>query len=238
MLASQLAYHARLLLRTPRAAFGGVALPVLLLALREPGAAGRSAPVAALAVLGLVSTAYVTHAIGLVTAREAGVLKRWRATPVPPAWFFVARIAATVVLAVAGAAATVVAGGLMYGVRPSPAGLLATLTVGAVAWAAVGTAACALIARVETAWPALGATYLPLMLLSGGLGAVALPGWLGAVVQWLPAQPLMDAAQRAFGPHPGLALTPRDAAVLAAWAAAGLLASVRLFRWLPVSAAR
>ena len=129
IVSSQLAYHARLLLRTPRAAFGGVALPVLLLALREPDAGPPA--VAALAVLGLVSTAYVTHAIGLVTAREAGVLKRWRATPLAPTWFFTARLAATVVLAVAGAAATVVAGALMYGVRPSTAGaagLLLALT--------------------------------------------------------------------------------------------------------------
>jgi ABC-2 type transport system permease protein len=238
VIAGQLGYQARLLARTPRAAFGGVALPVMLLALREPhaGPAARSAAVAALAVLGLVSTAYVTHAIGLVTAREAGVLKRWRATPLPPVWFFAARVAATVVLAVAGAAVTVAAGDLMYGVHPSPtgaAGLLLTLTLGAVAWAAIGTAACALIGRAETAWPVLGATYLPVMLLSGGLGTTALPGWLATVTRWLPAQPLMDAAGRAFGPHAGLALTARDAAVLAAWTAAGLLVSARCFRWQP-----
>jgi hypothetical protein len=70
-----LSYHARVLLRTPRATFGGVLLPLLLLALRGAGS------VPGLVVLGVASTAYVTHASGLVAAREAGVLKRWRATP-------------------------------------------------------------------------------------------------------------------------------------------------------------
>lgn len=34
-------------------------------------------------VLGVTLTAYLTHASGLVAAREAGVLKRWRATRSP-----------------------------------------------------------------------------------------------------------------------------------------------------------
>ena len=56
----------------------GVVLPVLLLVLA--GSQQARLPVATLAgrvVLGVTLLAYLTHAAGLVAAREAGVLKRW-----------------------------------------------------------------------------------------------------------------------------------------------------------------
>jgi hypothetical protein len=170
VLTAQLAYQARLLLRTPRAAFGGVLLPLLLLALRGGGS------VAGLAVLGLISTAYVTHAAGLVAARESGVLKRWRATPLPPWCLLAARLAVTVALAVAGGAVTVLAGVVLYGASPA---VLTVLPLGAVTWASLGTAVSALVPTAEAAWPVLGATYVPVVLLSGGVGSPDLPRLAG-----------------------------------------------------------
>jgi ABC-2 type transport system permease protein len=213
VLTAQLAYQARLLLRTPRAAFGGVLLPLLLLALRGGGS------VAGLAVLGLISTAYVTHAAGLVAARESGVLKRWRATPLPPWCLLAARLAVTVALAVAGGAVTVLVGVVLYGASPA---VLTVLPLGAVTWASLGTAVSALVPTAEAAWPVLGATYVPVVLLSGGVGSPDLPDWLAALVRCLPAAPLADGS-----------LTAGDAALLTGWAAAGALLSLRLFRWLP-----
>jgi hypothetical protein len=73
------------------------------------------------------------------------------------------------------------------------------------------------------------------MLLSGALGGlVGTPGWVGDLMGWLPGQPTVDAATRALEATGGVpVLAGRDLAVLAAWAVAGLLASVRLFRWAP-----
>jgi ABC-2 type transport system permease protein len=236
LLARQLHYQARLLLRTPRAVVGGVLLPVLLLALRDDGGpAQRARTVAGLAVLGLLSTAYITHASGLVAARQAGVLKRWRATPLPPWWWFAGRIAATVVVAVAGAALTVLAGATFEGADLHvSAGLVAVLFLGAATWASVGTAVSALIPTVEAAWPLLALTYLPLVLLSGSFGAVASePGWLATAVSYLPAEPVVDGATRAL--HGVGAFTAHDALVLLAWAVAGLVVSQRWFAWEPRS---
>lgn len=51
---------------------------------------------------------------------------------------------------------------------------------------------------------------------------------------YLPGQPTVDAATHALQATGGLPVLPvRDLAVLGAWAVAGLLASVRLFRWEP-----
>ena len=73
------------------------------------------------------------------------------------------------------------------------------------------------------------------MLLSGMLGAVGgTPGWLATLLAYLPGRPTVDAVTRALGASGGADSLPgHDLAVLAAWAAAGLLASLRLFRWEP-----
>jgi hypothetical protein len=54
-------------------------------------------------------------------------------------------------------------------------------------------------------------------------------------LRYLPAQPVIDALTQVLR-HTGAGLAPippRDVAVLAAWAVAGVLISVRFFRWDP-----
>ncbi len=232
LLLHQTVYQVRVVLRTPRAVFGGVLLPVILLLLRSGDPHARQA-VAGLAVLGVVSGAYMTHATALVAARENGVLKRWRATPLPPAGYLAARIAASVLVATAGGAVTVAAGVAFLGAQVDPGAALAlalTFVVGALAWASVGTAVSAFIPGADAAWPVLGVTYLPVLALSGGFGALAEPGWLQALVSYLPAQPLVDAAARALA---GATPSAHDLIVPVAWAVAGFLVAQRAFRWEP-----
>jgi ABC-2 type transport system permease protein len=237
--AAQLRYQWLLLTRSPRALWAGVLLPVMLLVLTSAGHAHVAvSALAGRAVLGVTLTAYFTHAGGLVAAREAGVLKRWRATPLPPWCYFAARICATVLMALASGAVTVLAGVALYHVRlgaGAALGLLLALGLGALAWASVGTAVSALIPTTESAQPLLALSYFPVMLLSGALGTVSgAPGWLTGLLRYLPGQPTIDAASSALrASGGGLSLPGHDLAVLAAWAVAGLLASVRLFRWQP-----
>jgi len=246
-LTGQLSYHVRVLLRTPRAVVGGVLLPILLLFLRND--TGHATPlqqgqlVAGLAVFGAISTAYVTHTSSLVAARQAGVLKRWRATPLPPACYFGARIAATTVLATAGGVLTAGAGAAEYHIHTAPAtyvSLLLVLLLGAAAWAAIGTAVSALIPTVEAAWPVLGVTYLPIVVLSGGFGTVgAVPGWLATIIGYLPVAPIVHSVGLALSSaNGGPAVSAGDLAVLAAWAAAGVVVAHGWFRWAPRSPGR
>jgi ABC-2 type transport system permease protein len=241
-LAGQVRYQLLLLGRNPNALVAGVLLPVLLLSLTATG--GGRVPVAALAgrvVLGVTLIAYLTHAVGLVTAREAGVLKRWRATPLPRWAYLAGRLGATLVMALASGAVTVLVGMLGYHARVGPGaalGLLVALGFGALAWAAVGTAVSAFIPTAAAAQPLLSLSYFPVMLLSGVLGTVGgAPGWLTSLIGWLPGQPTIDAVSHALAATGGSPSVPvRDLAVLAAWAAGGLLAALRLFRWAPRAA--
>lgn len=242
LLVGQLGYHTRVLLRTPRAVVGGVLLPVLLLVLRG-GAAHLTAAehaqlVAGLAAFGALSIAYITHTSNLVAARQAGILKRWRATPLPAWCYFTGRIAATTLLAVVGGTVTTLAGAAEYHIPVHPGailGLAVVLLLGAGTCASIGTAASALIPTVEAAWPLLGLTYLPMVILSGGFGSVgAEPAWLATIVDYLPVRPIVDGAANALHPGSGgLPISAHGAVVLAAWAAGGMLLSQRWFQWAP-----
>lgn len=243
LLAGQLSYQMRVLLRTPRAVVGGMLLPVLLLLLRQGGdhapALQQARLVAGLCAFGLLSTAYITHTGGLVSARESGVLKRWRAMPVPAWCYFTGRIAATVLLAAVGATVTAIAGTAAYGIPlhlAAAASLAGIALLGAAAWASIGIAASGLIPSAEAAWPLLAVSYLPIVILSGGFGPVhGEPAWLSTLVGYLPAQPIVDGAARALeATGPGAQLpTPQDLAVLVAWIAVGLLLSQRWCEWEP-----
>ena len=147
VLAGQLRYQLLLLLRNPNALMAGAVLPVLLLVLASSQHGHLTA--AALAgriVLGATLIAYLTHAAGLVAAREAGVLKRWRATPLPRWCYFAGRISATVLTALVSGAITLAAGVTLYHARlgaGAALSLLVALGLGALAWASVGTAVTA-----------------------------------------------------------------------------------------------
>lgn len=236
---AQFRHQVRLLVRTPRAITTGVVLPVLLLALSN-SEHGQLPPerVAGLAVLGMSMTAWTTHGINLVAARESGVLKRWRATPLP-AWCHVSsRILATVVVAVSAAAITVSAAiacfGIDLGIRAA-LGLAGILLLAAAACSAVATAVTAAVSSVSSAFPVLGLTYLPMVFFSGAFGAGGDPQWVVDICRYLPVTPAVQAATGILTgrPSPG-----RDLFVLAAWVAAGLLLSLITFRWEPTRTRR
>jgi len=249
VIGGQLRYQLTLLMRTPRTLMAGLILPGALLALQlgrvqhiGPGAAADllAARVAGLVVLGAMSVAYLTHASSLIVAREDGILRRWRATPLPGWGYFAGRIAAAVLIADVAALILVLVGVAMAGLHLTAAGIVSLLvaaTVGSLALAAAGTAITRLIPSAQGANQLLALTYIPLIIFSGGFGGLSgLPHWLNTLMSYLPAQPMIDAVTRALEMgtgQPELSLPGRDLAVLAAWAVGCLLLSVRFFRWDP-----
>jgi ABC-2 type transport system permease protein len=237
LLAAQVGYQARLL-ASGRAITIGVGLPVILLIGSHTQSTHTDAGViAGFAAFGLTLTAWATYGVRLVAARESGVLKRWRATPVPHWCYFLGRILATVVVAVAAGAATVAAGVLLYGTHLTVSGALVAVvafTLGALAWTATATALTAVIPTVEAAAPTFMLTYFPVILISGIIGAASEPHWLSTVAGYLPAQPLVHALAVSLGHTAGHGLVPvRDLLVLAVWAVVGLAVAIATFRWEP-----
>jgi ABC-2 type transport system permease protein len=249
VIGGQVRYQLTLMLRTPRTLMAGLILPGALLALQlgrvqhiGQGAAADvlAARVAGLVVLGAMSVAYLTHASSLIVAREDGILRRWRATPLPAWGYFAGRIAAAVLIADVAALILVLVGVAMAGLHLTAAGIVSLLvaaTVGSLALAAAGTAITRLIPSAQGANQLLALTYIPLIIFSGGFGGLSgMPHWLNTLMSYLPAQPMIGAVTRALETgtgQSGLALPGRDLAVLAAWAVGCLLLSVRFFQWDP-----
>lgn len=237
--AIQVGYQLRILMRSPRSLLAGVLLPVVVLLMHGLNDSGDSDPqlVAGLAVLGAVSTSYVTHANGLVIARESGVLRRWQVNPLPPICFFVGKTVASVLTALASALATVLVADLL-GVTTSPvavACLLVPLAVGAVVWSLIGTAVSGFIPNASSAYPLLTITYLPIVILSGAMGSMAgEPPWLRVAATYLPVHPVLGPAAAAVQHHNLAAFgDARGAAVLAGWAIAAVATALLGFQWSP-----
>jgi ABC-2 type transport system permease protein len=242
--ATQLRYQLIVLMRTPRAFTSGLILPGALLALELAGHPKGSEPlswltlrVAGLGVFGVAAIAYFTHANGLVAAREDGVLRRWHGSPLPAWAYFAGKLLAAVLIADISGAILVYIGRSMAGLHLSThavLGLLAVGSLGALALAATGTAATVLISTAQSAQPMLMLTYIPVIVLSGGFGAVqGLPTWLNKAVTYLPVQPVVDSATRVMEHSSGTFMTTHDWAVLAGWTVGGLLFSIKFFRWDP-----
>jgi ABC-2 type transport system permease protein len=237
LLVTQISYQARLL-ASGRAITIGVILPVILLiSSHVKHSQITAADVAQYAVFGLTLTAWNTYGVRLVAAREAGILKRWRATPLPRWCYFSGRILATVAVSALAGAATVAAGILLYHTHLSIGAALSTLLVfvlGALAWAATATAVTAAIPTVEAAAPTMLLLYFPVVIISGALGSISEPHWLSTLANYLPAQPLVHAAGVALGYSTGHAWVPvHDIIVLVAWALVGMTVALAKFRWEP-----
>jgi ABC-2 type transport system permease protein len=247
VLRSQFRYQVILLARNPRALITALVLPAMLLALQlgrvqhlgtTPAGMAVLAPrVAGLFVFGVAAIALMSHALTLVVAREDGVLRRWRASPLPATTYFAAKIIATVLAADAAGAVLILLSVEMAKLQLTVHAALAMLaagTLGALALAAVGTALTALIPTAQGAQPVLMLVYLPLVFLSGAFGPIeSLPHWVGTAVTYLPVQPMIDALTRGMTAGGGSLLPAHDLLVLAGWLAGGLVASLLFFRWDP-----
>jgi ABC-2 type transport system permease protein len=236
LLAAQVGYQFRLLLATPSALVIGVGLPVVLLVVGNAKHAGSEvANVAGYAVFGLTMTAWNTHGVRLVAARELGILRRWRAAPLPPWCYFAGRIIATALFATLAALVTLLAGVLFDGISLSAGSTLSVLPVlilGSLAWAAASTVMSSVVPGTGAASPVFLLTYFPVVLVSGVLGPLSgEPHWLTTLASYLPAEPVIDTVGRALRHVP--AFSAHDLLVLAAWVIVGLAVASARFRWEP-----
>ena len=118
LLAAQIRYQVRLLLANGRTVAICIGLPVILVVVS--GTSRGHAPAAAVAgpaTFGLTLAAWNAGGVRLVAAREAGILKRWRATPLPRWCYFLGRIIATSAVGALAGAVAVAAGVCFYHVH-------------------------------------------------------------------------------------------------------------------------
>ncbi len=188
------------------------------------------------AVFGICMASFVSLALGVAYAREGGVLKRLRTTPLP-AWIHIAgRIATAMAVSLAALLLIVAVGVLFYGVdivwRTVPAVLL-TVIIGVFCFAALGMAAVA-IAPTPGATQALTNGGLILLAFISDIFIVQLPDWLDRVGWVFPLKHFVNAVADGFNPYlTGSGLYWDHLAVMVAWGLGGVLLALRYFRWEP-----
>jgi ABC-2 type transport system permease protein len=232
----------RLFWRSRESAFFTFLLPILLLVLlgsvygddEIDGVAAAPYLVAGLIGYGVVAVAFAGLAINVVIRRESGVLKRVRATPLPPAVYLLAVVVSELVVIAIQVVAQVLIGRFVLdaGFPDSPGALALALLLGAATFAALGLAVTGLVRSAEGSSAIVNAIYLPLAFLSGVFFSKdAFPAFLEAIADVLPLTYLLELIRSLYVEGDGWSATA--VGVLAAWGAVGALVAVRTFRWEP-----
>lgn len=185
---------------------------------------------------GCANTALAGLAIMLVVRRESGILKRLRATPLPPATYLSAVLVSTLIVFLLQMAVTVALGVLLYDAQgpESWAALVPVLVLGAAAFAGLGIGLSSLIRSDEGASAVVNLVVLPMAFLSGSFGSTSgYPDVLKAIADVLPLTYLIDLVEAAYLHGEAFVHDTAAVAVVVAWGVAGLAVAIRYFGWQP-----
>jgi ABC-2 type transport system permease protein len=194
--------------------------------------------VAAMAAFAVISATYTNLAIGVSFTRDAGILKRTKGTPLPGGIYLSGRVIHAVLISLLLVVITSAFGVAFYDAE-IPSGVLfwqhlTTVTVGAMAFSALGLATTAIIPNADASPAIVNAIILPLLFLSGvfiPLGPNA-PDWMKVVGDVFPVKHFAEAMLASF--HGGdLRFEWSDVLIVALWGGAGLVAAVKFFSWEP-----
>jgi ABC-2 type transport system permease protein len=238
----------RITLRTPRAAFFTFVFPVVLLVMLSATGGGNEVTVAggkvsfaqyftpSIAVYSLAVSCYALPIFGLSAAREAGILKRVRGTPLSPWVYLVAWAVGVILTGLAAVTLMFVVGVPAFGVHLYPRLLpaaIVTAVLGAASLAAIGLAVSTFVTRAETAPAIANLTLFPLSFFSGVFFPIqTAPDWVQRIAHVFPLSHLVDAFGACFSPFTsGSGFSARNLAVIAVWGVGALLVAVRRFRW-------
>jgi ABC-2 type transport system permease protein len=254
LLAHQVRYDLLATARNPRARFFTFLFPVILLVIfvgvfAHKGRTvmyGHNVPLSQFFLGGILAMAIITASyaglvVTITTARETGVFKRRRATPVPPALMIAGQVVSSLAIAEVMTAILLVVGRIGYGIAMPLGALIATFIaagVGAIVFACIAYAVAGMIDSVDAAQPVAQLTMMPLYFISGvWIPTASLSHGIRSVASVFPIEHLAAAIHRATVTGSlGSALSATDLLVLAAWGlAAGVFAAMR-FSWLPKTA--
>ena len=192
--------------------------------------------VAGLIGYGVANTTFGGLAILLVLRRESGILKRVRATPLPPAYYLGATVVSMLIVFALQAVAIILVGKGVYGASwpPRPLSGLVVCTIGAAAFAGMGVGLASLIRSAEGSSAVVNVIVLPMAFLSGGFGPTSrYPQFLQDVAELLPLKHFIDAVTGVFLDSEPVSDQWGALLAVAVWGLAGLLVAVRFFRWEP-----
>ncbi len=185
---------------------------------------------------GAANTAFAGLAIIVVGRREAGILKRLRATPLAPAAYIAAMSLSNLVVFALEAIGLLLLGSLAFGASApeNPLGFAGCVVLGVACFAGMGFGAAALIRSAEGVSAVVNVIVLPMAFLSGAFGPRnEYPAFLQAIADVLPLTYFLDIVDGVYLDGDSLFADPAALAIVAAWGLAGVLVALRWFGWVP-----
>jgi ABC-2 type transport system permease protein len=185
---------------------------------------------------GVASTTFAGLAITMTIRRESGVLKRIRATPLPPATYLIAVLASTFVVFLIEAALIILIGRVLFSVAlpTRPGSLVFALVIGAASFAAMGLGLSGLVRSAEGSSAVVNFVYLPMAIISGTFFAPNhYPAFLRAIADVLPLTYFTELTRDVMVRHHHFWSDSGAIAVVLLWGVVGLCGAIRGFRWQP-----
>lgn len=186
---------------------------------------------AGMAAWGTSVLAFVNLPSAVAEARDAGIVKRLRGTPLRMGAYLAGRTVSALAIALVTFALLLGIGELLFDLKASWVGV--PLAGGVVVLGTVSLAACGFLlasaVRSAKAVSAVGlAVLLPASFLSGVFVAGDIPGWMDAVAAVFPLKHLTHSLVLALEPG-GEAVSWTGVAVMSAWALGAALLAARTF---------
>jgi ABC-2 type transport system permease protein len=243
LLTHQFRAEQRLFWRSSELAFFTFLLPIIFLFLlgyaygdeEIDGVRGYSFLLAGMLGYGVAATSSGL-AIMLVLRREAGTLKRLRATPLPAATYVAAALGSIIFVFVIEAVLLVALARIFFDVPVADRIVSLALAVlfGAAAFAAVGVALTTAIRSADGASAVINAVFLPVIFISGSFFSTdSFPSVLQAVAEVLPLKHFIVLVRGIVLEDEDIWSFPAELAVVAAWGVAATIIAARRFRWEP-----
>jgi ABC-2 type transport system permease protein len=245
----QVRYQLLLLVRGPLGFFVTLVVPVLLLVclnlLMPQSLAGvpdgmryTQFLTPAISAFALLAAGYVNTLTGVVLAREEGILKRLRGTPLPRWAYLVGRLGSVLTTAVASVTVIIAIAVVFFDVTlvwHAFGYFVGAASLGIVTFFLLGVAVSTAVPTSDSALPVAYGTMLPLAFVSDVFFSSShAPGWLQDLTSVLPVAPAARAMEAAF--DPSTTSWPMPATGLLAtlgWCAAAILVIATAFREAP-----
>jgi ABC-2 type transport system permease protein len=231
----------RFTLRSPRALGFTFAFPLVLVTLfgalnagqevASPG--GGDVPFAqyytpSIGVFAITLACYTSLVIGVATARETGLLKRVRGTPLPLPVYLGAWLTGAALVGIASVVLLFVVAVPAFGVdlyARTLAQAMLVMVLGAACLGSIGLAVGTLAKSAEQAQPLAQLTFLPVSFISGvWFPLTDAPDWLVRLADFFPLSHLVRAFSACFVPGGSVELA--DLRSLVIWGAVGMFVAV------------
>ena len=238
LLMRQIRYQNKAFWRNPAAAFFTFAFPIMFLVIFNALFGEAQFFVPGIAAFGIISACYTNIAMAVTYARDEGILKRMRGTPLPASAYLGARIIHAIFLAYILVAIIAGFGAAFYDVdlpTDTLAAFLLSVGVAGAAFCALGLAITIRIPNIDAAPAIVNALVIPGSFISDVFAPYEnVPRWLQWVADFLPLKHTVDTMTASFNPEPGQsAYQWFDLGIVTVWGIFGLVMALLFFRWEP-----